>query len=84
MDRAITTRFFAQVCAVTGGDTTMVVDCRSAIAQPLRLTDEETWDAVDGLLSDRLLESALMSGVHVRLTDTGARRCIEDQHRSVD
>jgi len=84
MDRAIATHFFAQVCAVTGGDTAMVVDCRSAIARPLRLTEEETWDAVDGLLSDGLLDAALMSGVHVRLTETGARRCVEDRRRGVD
>ncbi len=84
MHGAITTRFFEKVCDATGGDTTTAVHCLSDIARPLRLTDEQTWDAVDDLLSEGLLEPALVSGVQVRLTETGAQRCIEHQRRSVE
>lgn len=84
MDVAITTRFFEKVCAVTGGDTTIAVHCQLDIARPLRLTDEQTWDAVDDLLSEGLLEPVLVSGLQVRLTATGAQRCIEQQRRGVD
>ncbi|MGI8689292.1 MAG: hypothetical protein ACR2M3_12000 [Thermomicrobiales bacterium] len=84
MAGAITARFFAKVCAVTGVDTTTAVHCQSDIARPLGITDEETWDAVDDLLAAGLLEPALLSGVHVRLTATGGQRCIEYQRRGVD
>jgi len=84
VERAIKARLFAQVCAATGGETDRAVHCRSDIARPLGLTDEQTWDAVDELLSEGLLEPALRSGVHVRLTATGAHRCIEQQRRGVD
>jgi len=84
MHGAITTRFFEKVCDATGGDTTTAVHCLSDIARPLRLTDAQIWDAVDDLLSEGLLEPALVSGVQVRLTATGAQRCIEHQRRGVD
>lgn len=84
MDVTIKTRFFERVCTATDGDITMAVHCRSDIARPLGLSDEQTWDAVDELLSEGLLESALLSGVHVRLTATGANRCVEQQRCGVD
>lgn len=78
MDTARKARFFARVCDETGSDPERVVHCRRDIAAPLGLTAEETWDVVDELLADGVIETALMSGVHVRLTPAGAQACAED------
>jgi hypothetical protein len=77
-------RFFARLCQVTGDDPERAVDCLVEIACPLGLTEDEAWDAVDELLSEGLIRSALQSGVHVRLTERGMRRWIEYQRRGVD
>jgi hypothetical protein len=66
-------RFFAKLRDVAGGDPERAVDCLAEIARPLELTDDETWDAVDELLAEGLIRSARESGVHVRLTEGGAR-----------
>jgi hypothetical protein len=81
MDAARKTRFFAKVCDQTESDPERAVHCQRDIAAPLGLTADETWDVVDELLAEGVIETALMSGVHIRLTSAGAEACGEEQRQ---
>jgi hypothetical protein len=68
-------RAMQHIAALTGGSTLVVIDCRTKIGQPLALSEEALWDAIDTLLAEGLLEPAQQRGVRVRLTAEGAAWC---------
>jgi hypothetical protein len=70
-----TGRVLRHLCAVTRGGGLVVIDCRTDVAQPLALSEDALWDAIDTLLAEGLIEPAQQRGIRVRLTTRGAAWC---------
>lgn len=70
-----TGRVLRHLCTAARGGSLVVIDCRTDIGQPLALSEDALWDAIDTLLAEGLIEPAQHRGVHVRLTARGAEWC---------
>jgi hypothetical protein len=64
-----------RICAVSGGRSSAVIDCRADLAAPLALGEDALWDAIDDLLAAGFVSPAQERGVRVRLTARGVHWC---------
>jgi Mn-dependent DtxR family transcriptional regulator len=75
-------RVFERMCDVSRGDRDVFVHCQTEIAHPLGLTDAALWRAIEILRAEGVIE--VESGSRVRLTASGAERCVGYLRRQVD
>lgn len=65
-----------RICAVSCGQRTAMINCRAELAEPLDLSEDALWNAIDALLAAGFVAPAQQSGVQIHLTAQGVQWCL--------